>query len=120
MEMVDKLAMALEVFWAKAAKDRRLRREIEPTTDPVKVVEVVGGSVVGGKEVVVVVVVVVEVEGRKRVVEGSRVVESGTEGPGYGRDSSRLWFTDGTGIEWVLGGWVNQKEPDFGKSVKSG
>jgi hypothetical protein len=36
--MVDKLAMALEVFWAKAAKDRRLRREIEPTTDPVKVV----------------------------------------------------------------------------------
>jgi hypothetical protein len=84
VEMVDKLARALEVFWAKAAKERRLRREIEPTTDPVKVVEDVGGSVVGGK----VVVVVVEVEARKRF-EGRGVVESGTEGSGYGRDSSR-------------------------------
>lgn len=35
--MVDKLANALEVFWAKMAKERRLRREIDPTTDRVKV-----------------------------------------------------------------------------------
>ena len=34
--MVDRLARAVEVLWAKAAKERRLRREIEPTTDPVK------------------------------------------------------------------------------------
>jgi hypothetical protein len=46
--IVDKLAKALEVLEAKAAKERRLRREIEPTTDPVKVVCRVGGSVVGG------------------------------------------------------------------------
>lgn len=85
VEMVDKLARALEVFWAKAAKERRLRREIEPTTDPVKVVVAdVGGSVVGGK-----VVVVVEVEARKRFAEERGVIESGTEGSGYGRDSSR-------------------------------
>lgn len=84
VEMVDKLAKALEVFWAKAAKERRLRREIEPTTDPVKVVEDVGGSVVWGK-----VVVLVEVEARKRFVEERGVVESGTERSGYGRDSSR-------------------------------
>jgi hypothetical protein len=82
VEMVDRLAKALEVFWAKAAKERRLRREIEPTTDPVKVaVEEVGGSVVGGK-------LMVEEEARKRVVEGGGV-EAGTEGPRYGRDSSR-------------------------------
>lgn len=79
VEMVDRLARALVVFWAKAAKDRRLRREIEPTTDPEKVVEVAGGSVVGGK-VRLLVVVVVEEAARKRV-EGGRV-ESGTEGPG--------------------------------------
>lgn len=49
VDMVDKLAKALEVFWAKAAKERRLRREIEPTTDPVKeAVDKTGGSVVGG------------------------------------------------------------------------
>lgn len=83
VEMVDRLARALVVFWAKAAKERRFRREIEPTTDPEKVVEVAGGSVVGGKArlvVVVMVLVLVEEVARKRV-EGGRV-ESGTEGPG--------------------------------------
>lgn len=35
--MVERLAKALEVLCAKAANERRLRREIEPTTDPVKV-----------------------------------------------------------------------------------
>lgn len=70
VEMVDKLARALVVFWAKAAKERRLRREIEPTTDPEKVVEVAGGSVVGGElglvvVVLVVLVVVVEEAARK-------------------------------------------------------
>ena len=45
--IVDRLANALEVLCAKAARERRLRREIEPTTDPVKeVVGVYDGSVV--------------------------------------------------------------------------
>jgi hypothetical protein len=43
---VEKLAKALEVFWAIAAKERRFRREIEPTTEPVKV----RGSEVSGTE----------------------------------------------------------------------
>lgn len=46
--IVDRLAKALEVLEAKAAKERRLRREIEPTTDPVKVVCREGGSVARG------------------------------------------------------------------------
>jgi hypothetical protein len=36
--MVERLAKALEVRCAIAANERRLRREIEPTTDPEKVV----------------------------------------------------------------------------------
>ena len=48
--MADRLAKAFEVFSrAKAAKDRRLRREIDPITDPVKPVVLVKveGLVVG-------------------------------------------------------------------------
>jgi hypothetical protein len=40
--MAERFARALEVFSrAKAAKERRLRREIEPITDPVKLVVLV-------------------------------------------------------------------------------
>ena len=64
--IVDRLAKALDVFWAKAAKDRRLRREMEPTTDPVRVGRCrAGGSVVGGDD---------------DEVARERVLESGTEG----------------------------------------
>ena len=81
--IVDRLAKALEVFWANVAKERRLRREIEPTTDPENVIGKVGGSVVG--------ILDEEESARGREREGS-----GTEG----RDSSREWFTDGrVGIE---------------------
>lgn len=76
-----------------------MRREIEPTTDPVKVDCMAGwgcGSVAG-------------------------VVEEGwgtTEGSGTERDSSLRWFTEGrVGIE---GKEVFLGEPDFGKIMKSG
>lgn len=46
--IVERLANALEVLCAKAARERRLRREIEPTTDPVKEEGVYDGSVVWG------------------------------------------------------------------------
>lgn len=92
VDIVDKLARALEVFWAKAANERRFRREIEPTTEPVKEVEgFTGESVEADRGVVVLVVVVVlERDARKRLVKGRELVESGTNvGSGQGRDSSR-------------------------------
>jgi hypothetical protein len=91
--MVDRLARALEVFWAKAAKERRLRREIEPTTDPDKI-DWAGwcGSVAG-------------------VVEEGRTMDSGTAEPAgtEGRYSSPWWFVAGrVGIEGKEVSWVNQ------------
>lgn len=58
--MADKLARALEVFSrANAANERRLRREIDPITEPVKPVEkgLVTEDEAAAEEVVLVVVV---------------------------------------------------------------
>lgn len=59
LPMAERLARALEVFSrANAAKDRRLRREIEPMTEPVKLDVVVVVLVLFQREVVVLGVVV--------------------------------------------------------------
>jgi hypothetical protein len=52
--MAERFARALDVFSrARAAKERRLRREIEPMTEPVKlgVLAAADGETVGGSDV---------------------------------------------------------------------
>lgn len=69
LPMAERFARALEVFSrANAANDRRLRREIEPITEPVKLVVVVA--------VVLAVVVVLDVVGAGEV-RGEMIEEEG-------------------------------------------
>lgn len=79
--MAERLAKAFEVFSrAKAAKDRRLRREIDPITDPVKLVVLVNVEVlvVGAATAGVAEVRVQEADGGAEEGKSSGEEETGT------------------------------------------
>lgn len=81
LPMAERFARALEVFSrANAANDRRLRREIEPITEPVKL-DVVVVVVVFAAVVVLDVVDAGEVRGGRTKESGTSagVEETGTE-----------------------------------------